>query len=242
MSEKVKQIKIDPEEMIQAGVHFGHSPSKLHPKMKPYLYGIRNTINIIDLDKTAEKLEEALSFIEKLIEEDKSVVLVGTKVQIRDLTERVGEECNFPYVAERWIGGTFTNFDNISKRIDHLKDLEKEQEEGEFEKYTKKERLDIEEEIEKLKRKFGGLKDLKGIPEAIFVLDMKRDNLAVKEAKKKGVKIVGIADTDVDPSLADHPIPANDDAISSVEYILDKVEQIVNKTRANSSKTTEQEK
>lgn len=209
--------------------------------MKPYLYGIRNTINIINLEKTAEKLREALAYVQELVEKDKNLVLVGTKVQIRDLTKRTGEECNFSYVTERWIGGTFTNFDNISKRIDYLKELEKKQEQGELEKYTKKERLEIEEEIEKLRKKFGGLKDLRSLPEAIFVLDMNRDNLAVREARKKDIKIVGIADTDVDPSMADYVIPANDDAISSVEYILDKFKEIVKKTRNKPSKTAEED-
>lgn len=219
-------VKLDPEEMIQQGVHFGHNPSKLHPDMEPYLYGIRNTINIIDLEKTSEKLKEALKFIKKLKENDKTLLVVGTKIQVQDLTKEFAEECDFPYVNERWIGGTFTNFDNISKRINYLKDLEQQQEEGEFEKYTKKEKADKEEEIQKLRRKFGGLKELDGLPDAVLVLHMKKDDLAVKEAKKKGVKIVGIADTNVDPTDADYPIPANDDAITSVQYILEKIKQV----------------
>jgi len=220
-------VKLDPEEMIQQGVHFGHSPSKLHPDMEPYLYGIRNTINIIDLEKTAEKMREALQFIKKLVEEDKELLVVGTKIQVQDLTKEFAEECGFSYVNERWIGGTFTNFDNISKRIDYLKDLEEKQEEGEFEKYTKKEKAEKEEEIEKLRRKFGGLKEMDGLPDAVLVLHMKEDNLAVKEARKKGVKVVAIADTNVDPTKADYPIPANDDAITSVGYILEKIKQVV---------------
>jgi len=224
---KKLDVELDLEEMIQQGIHFGHSPSKLHPDMEPYLYGIRNTINIIDLEKTAEKLKEALKFIKKLVEEDKDILVVGTKIQVQDLTEEFAEECGFSYVNERWIGGTFTNFDNISKRIDYLKDLEKKQEEGEFEKYTKKEKAEKQEEISKLRKKFGGLKEMEGLPDAILVLHMKKDDLAVKEAREKGVKVIGIADTNVDPTRADYPIPANDDAITSVQYILDKIKQVV---------------
>lgn len=225
-SEKIN-VKLDPEEIIQQGVHFGHSPSKLHPDMEPYLYGIRNTINIIDLEKTTEKMREALKFIKKLVEEDKTLLVVGTKVQVQDLTREFAEECDFPYVNERWIGGTFTNFDNISKRIDYLKDLEEKQEQGELEKYTKKEKAEKEEEIDKLRRKFGGLKDLDELPDAILVLHMEKDDLAVREAQKKDIKVIGIADTNVDPTEADYPIPANDDAITSIQYILDKIKEVV---------------
>lgn len=220
-------IELDLEKMIQQGVHFGHNPSKLHPEMEPYLYGIRNTINIINLEKTAQKLKQALAFIRKLVDQDKTLLVVGTKIQVQGLTEEFAEECEFPYVNERWIGGTFTNFDNISKRIEYLKDLEEKREQGEFEKYTKKERAELKEEIEKLQRKFGGLKTMDGLPDAVLVLHMKKDNLAVKEARKKGIKVIGIADTNVDPTLADYPIPANDDAITSVEYILDQIEKVV---------------
>lgn len=228
-NQKTKKFNIDLEQMIQAGVHFGHSPSKLHPKMKPYLYGIRNTINIIDLDQTAQKLSQALEFIQNLIKNNKKMVLVGTKIQVRDLTKKIAEQCDLPYVTERWIGGTFTNFKNISKRIAYLKDLEQKREQGEFEKYTKKERAKIDHEIQTLEKKFGGLKTLEEIPEAILVLHMRKDQLAVREARQKGVKIIGIADTNIDPTRADYPIPANDDAISSVEYILNKVKEVVKK-------------
>ncbi|KXB08842.1 30S ribosomal protein S2 [candidate division MSBL1 archaeon SCGC-AAA382N08] len=220
-------VELDPEQMVQQGVHFGHSPSKLHPEMERYLYGIRNTINIIDLEQTAEKLKQALSFIKQLKEEDRTLLVVGTKIQVQDLTEEFAKQGGFPYVNERWIGGTFTNFDNISERIEYLKELEQKREEGEFEKYTKKEKADKEEEIEKLQRKFGGLKSLNGLPDAVLVLHMRKDDLAVREAQKKGVKIIGIADTNVDPTQADYPIPANDDAITSVQYILDKIEEVV---------------
>jgi len=230
--EKIKKIKevdfkLDTEEMAQAGVHFGHRTSRVHPKMKPYLYGVRNTVHIIDLEKTKEKFEEALKFIQELISENKILLLVGTKIQVKDLVKEIAKDCGLPYVNERWLGGTFTNFETLKKRIEYFKDLEKKKAEGELEKYTKKERAKIDQELRDLERKFGGIRDLEKLPDAIFVIDMKKDDLAVKEAKMKGVKVIGISDTNVDPTLADYPIPANDDAISSVKYILEKVKEVI---------------
>ena len=194
---------IDIEEMAQLGVYFGHRTSRVHPKMKPYLFGARNGVHIIDLEKTAEKLKEALNFIQQLISENKVLLLVGTKIQAKDLVKSTAEECGLPYVSKRWLGGTFTNFETIKKRIDYFKSLEKKKTEGEFEKYTKKERADIDKELRDLELKVGGIKNLIQLPEAIFVLDMKKDGLAIKEAKRKGVKVIALADTNSDPTLAD---------------------------------------
>jgi len=224
---KKEDFKLDTEEMAQAGVHFGHRTSGVHPKMKPYLFGVRNTVHIIDLEKTAEKFKEALTFLQQLISEDKILLLVGTKIQAKDLVKSIAKECGLPYVSERWLGGTFTNFETIKKRIDYFKDLERKKAEGELEKYTKKERADIDKELMDLELKVGGIKNLTKLPEAIFVLDMKKDTLAIKEAKRKGVKVIAIADTNTDPGLADYPIPANDDAISSLKYILEKVKETI---------------
>jgi len=217
--------------MAEAGLHFGHRASRVHPRIKPYLYGVRNTVHIIDLEKTAERFKEALEFIRKLISENKTLLLVGTKIQIKDLVKDIAKDCDLPYINERWLGGTFTNFKTIKKRIEYFKDLEAKKKKGELEKYTKKERAEIDKELRNLEIKFGGIKELEGLPEAIFVLDMKKDALAVKEAGRKGIKIIGIADTNVDPTLADYPIPANDDAISSVKYILDKVKGVILKAK-----------
>lgn len=229
-------FKLDPEEMAQAGLHFGHQTSRRHPKMEPYLSGVRNAIHIINLEKTAEKLQEALNFVKMLIAENKVLLLVGTKIQVKNLVESIAKECGVPYVSNRWLGGTFTNFETILKRIEHFKDLEKKKAEGELEKYTKKERAKINQEIHNLEIKFGGIKELTRLPDAIFVLDMKKDDLAIKEAKAKGIKVIGIADTNTDPFLADYPIPANDDAISSVKYILDKVKDVVLKAKPKPTK------
>jgi len=238
VKEKIKKsdFKIDPEEMTRAGVHFGHRTSRIHPKMKPYLYGVRNAVHIIDLEKTTEKLKEALRFIQELILSRKTLLLVGTKIQVKDLVKETAQDCNLPYVAERWLGGTFTNFEVIKKRIEYFKDLEKKRAEGELEKYPKIEKAKIDQEIRNLKIKFDGIKNLEKLPDAIFVLDIKKDAAAVKEAKMKGIKVIGIADTNVDPTLADFPIPANDDAISSVKYILEKVKETIKKSKVKDVK------
>jgi len=231
------QFDFDIEEMKKAGLHFGHRTSCLHPEMKPYLEKEKDTIHIINLKKTVEKLKEALSFIEELISQDKVLLLVGTKIQMKNLVKEIAEECNLPYLNERWIGGIFTNFEVIKKRVEYLKELERKKESKELEKYTKKERVKINQELGKLEIKFGGIKNLKKLPDAIFVLDMKKDNLAVKEAKMKKIKIIGIADTNVNPCMADYPIPANDDAISSVKYILDKAKEAIKNAKIKSQNT-----
>jgi len=233
--EKLK-IDLDIEKMYEAGLHFGHRTSKTHPKMRSYLYGLRNNIHIIDLEKTKEKLIRALKYIQDLASENKVLLLVGTKIQVRDLVKKTAQECGLPYVTERWLGGTFTNFGTILKRIEYYKDLEKKKAEGELEKYTKKERAKFDEELKELEKKFGGIKNLNHLPEAVLICDMKKDKLAAKEARMQGVKIIGICDTNVDPTLADYPIPANDDARSSVEYILNKVKAVILSQNKSKSK------
>jgi len=231
---KGDEFNLNTEEMAQSGLHFGHRVSRVHPKMEPYLYGIRNSVHIIDLEKTKEKFKEALKFIQKLISENKVLLFVGTKIQAKGLVKNVATECALPYVVERWLGGTFTNFETIKKRIEYFKDLEKKKAGGELEKYTKKERAKIDQELKDLEIKFGGIKNLSQLPDAIFVLDMKKEALAVKEAREKGVKVIGISDTNTDPTLADFPIPANDDAISSLKYVLEKVKEVILKSKQKS--------
>jgi small subunit ribosomal protein S2 len=226
-----KEFKLDTEEMARAGLHFGHRTSRVHPKMTPYLYGVRNTIHIIDLEKTKEKFEEALKFIQQLFSENKILLLVGTKIQAKELVKNIALELDLPYVNERWLGGIFTNFESMKKRIEYFKELERKKKEGELEKYTKRERAKIDRELKDLEIKFGGIKNLKRLPDAIFVLDMKKDALAVKEARRIGIKVIGISDTNCDPTLADYPIPASDDAISSLKYILEKVKEVIKKVK-----------
>ncbi len=226
-----KAPKFDLDEMMQAGLHFGHRSSKTHPKMKPFLQGVKNTIHLISPEKTAEKLGEALEFIKEIISEGKVLLLVGTKIQAKDLVKEVAIECSLPYVSERWLGGTFTNFSIIRKRIEYFKDLERKRDSGELEKYTKKERANFDHEIKKMETKFGGIKNMEKPPDAIFVLDMIKDELAIKEAKQTGIKVIGISDTNTDPTLADYVIPANDDAVPSIKYILEKVKEVILKAK-----------
>lgn len=226
-----EKFNINTEEMMKAGVQLGHSTSRINPKMQPYLSGVRNRVHIIDLEKTKEKLTEALEFIQSIVAENKVLLFVGTTIEVKALIKSVAEECSLPYVSERWLGGTFSNFSSLSKRIDYLKEIERKKATGELEKYTKKERAGIEDEIKKMEIKFGGIKELKKIPDAIFIADMKENDLAIREAKQSNVKIIGICDTNVDPSLADFPIPASDDAVSSVRYILEKIKETIKSTK-----------
>jgi len=224
---KKNNFNINSDEMMKSGVHLGHRVSRLHPKMKNYIFGVRNTIHIIDLEKTIVEFEKALSFIKEIIQKQETIVLVGTKTPFKKLVKEIATACNIPYINERWLGGTFTNFKIISKRIKYFKELERKKKEGELEKYTKKERNDFDKELEKLEIKFGGIKNLDKTPEAVFVCDVKKDILAVKEAIAKGIKVIAITDTNVDPNLIDYPIPANDDAITSVKYILEKIKEVI---------------
>lgn len=229
---KIEDAKIDIDEMLACGLGVGHTVSRLHPKMKEYTSGIKNNTNIIDLEKTAKEFSKALKFISNLVADNKKIIFVGTKIQMKELVKKAAEDCNIPYVTERWLGGTFTNFETISKRVEYFKEMEKKKATGEFNKYTKKERLEIDKELESLRIKFEGIKNMSKLPEAVFIADLKKDITCAKEAKRKGIFIVAIADTNIDPDLADYPIPANDDAISSVKYILEKVTETIKNSKA----------
>ena len=224
---KPTEQKLDPiiEEMMAAGLHFGHKTSKTHPKMKPYIGGVRNTVHIIDLEKTKEKLTEALEALAKLKTEGKNILIVGTKIQIKGMVKETAEALSLPYVCERWIGGTLTNFEGISKRIQRLLEIEKMKESGDIAKYTKKEQAKLEEERKGLEVKFGGMKNLAKLPDALFLCDMDENELAIQEAAKRKIVTFAVCDTNRDPSLLDFPIPANDDAVSSIAYILLKLKE-----------------
>ena len=228
---KYKKFGIKIEEMEEKGVHLGHRISKLHPKMTNFVVGIRNTVHIIDLEKTEICLKKALTFISELFEKGGNMLLVGTKPPLRNLVKETAQDCNIPYITERWLGGTFSNFKVISQRAKYYRELRKEKEETDFEKYPKKERIRKEKDLIKLEKKFEGIKNLNEIPKAVFICDIKKDKLALKEAKMKGVKVVAIVDTNVDPNSVDYPIPANDDAIPSVKYILEKVAEVIKKSK-----------
>ncbi len=224
---EVKLPKLDIEEMTKAGVNFGHTVSKLHPKMKPFVSGIKNNVNMIDLEKTAQEFESALKFLSGFTAEGKTILFVGTKIQMKEMTRATADACGMPYVVERWLGGTFTNFETIAKRVAHFKDLEDKKARAFFEKYTKKEQMNIDKEIKSLKIKFEGVRNMNKLPEAVLILDLKKDDACVREAKKKGIKIIGVVDTNIDPKMADYPIPANDDAISSIKYVLEKIQETI---------------
>ncbi|OGZ71949.1 MAG: 30S ribosomal protein S2 [Candidatus Staskawiczbacteria bacterium RIFCSPLOWO2_01_FULL_38_12b] len=227
MSEDTKASILNVDQMQIAGLHFGHRVSRLHPKMKPYVSGIKNNVHIIDLEKTGKEFEKALVFIAKLISEGKTILFVGTKIQVKQYVKSNAEISGMPYVIERWLGGTFTNFETIVKRVQYFKELENKKATGELEKYTKKERSMFDKELEILRKKFEGIKHMTKLPDAVLILDVKKDITCAKEARRKGIKIIGVVDTNVDPSLADYPIPANDDAISSVSYILEKISETI---------------
>jgi len=236
MKETAIEVEKDIKEMLESAVHFGHRKTRQNPKMKPYVFGIRNNVSIIDLEQSHAKLAVALEYIKNLPEEKKTILFVDTRPSTRGETRAVAEELGMPYVVERWFGGTITNWKTISERIEHLKDLESKAKSEEWEKYTKKERHDMEEETRKLNVLWGGIKNMKGLPDAIFVVDMKENALAIKEARRKNIPVIAIADTNADPTLADYPIPANDDALSSVRYILEKVKSAIIKKNKESSK------
>ncbi|MDO8486182.1 MAG: 30S ribosomal protein S2 [Candidatus Staskawiczbacteria bacterium] len=233
-SATVEDVKINVSEMLSSGLGVGHTVSRLHPKMKMYVSGVKNNTNVIDLEKTAKSFSSALKFISNLISDNKKIIFVGTKIQVKELIKQAADDCGVPYVTERWLGGTFTNFETISKRIEYFKSMESKKASGELEKYTKKERLKIDKKIESLRVKFEGIKNMSKLPDAVFISDLKKDIICAREAKIKGIFIVAITDTNVDPTIADYPIPANDDAMSSVKYILDKVSETVKNAKSSS--------
>lgn len=211
------------EEMLKAGVHFGHRTSRKNPKMDPYIYTSRSNVHILDLEQSREMLKQALEFLSELKEKKGIIVFVGTKVSAKEITHDSAKEAKMPYVTERWIGGTLTNFKVISNRLEYYRDLEKKKETGELKKYTKKEQHDFGVELQKLGRQFGGIKNLTKVPDALLVVDIYKEKSAVREAKMKNIPVVGLCDTNADPSLVNYPIPANDDAISSLKLILSTV-------------------
>jgi small subunit ribosomal protein S2 len=215
-----KDYQLSLEEMLKAGVHFGHRSFRWNPKMEPYVFGVRGGVHIIDLEKSLDLFQKALDFAEEVVKKDGQILIVGTKKQAKDLVRATADEIRMPYVNERWIGGTFTNFKVILKRIKYLSETTEGLEKGKYSELTKLERLKLKKEASRIEEKIGGLALMTKIPEVIFVLDIKKDEIAIKEAKKAGVKIIGLVDSNCDPNLVDYPIPANDDAISSLRYIL----------------------
>lgn len=209
------------EEMLNAGMHFGHRTSSWHPKMEPYIYTSRKGVHIINLNESIKKLETALEFIEKMTAEGKVILFVGTKNQVKKPIKELAEATNMPYVNEKWIGGLLTNFPIVKKSIKKYNDLLAEKEAGKLEKYTKKEQMEFDKEIRRLEEKFGGVANLKKMPDALFVWDIRTEKIAVEEARRKNVPVVGTCDSNCNPDLVNYPIPTNDDATKSINLVLE---------------------
>jgi len=224
------------QEMLAAAVHFGHQTHKWNPKMKRYLYGVREGIHVFDLQKTFDALQNALAFLQKSVAEGKTILFVSTKQQAAAIVEDVAKKCDMPYVTHKWIGGLLTNYSTVKTRIKHFSTLLEQEASGEFEKYTKKEASKMKKEIEKLQIAFGGLRNMKKVPSVVFVIDCVRDNIAVKEAKKLNIPVVAITDSNADPDEVDYPIPGNDDAVKSLKYFLGKVEDSILNAKSKQAK------
>ena len=206
-------------EMLEAGVHFGHRVSRWHPKMEPFIFTQRNGVHVINLETTREKLAEAATFVKILTSQGKLVLFLGTKKHIAPIVEEAAKRCGMPYINQRWIGGLVTNFSEIKKLIQRYNTLKKEQITDAWEKYTKRERLKLAKEVEKMDGILAGNNNLHNVPDAIFVVDMRVEKTAVREANQAGVPLVGVCDTNVNPEKATHIIPANDDSVRSITMI-----------------------
>lgn len=214
--------------MLDAGVHFGHQKERWNPKMKPYVYTSRGGIHIIDLQKTLVKAKEAIQFVENMAAEGHKMIFVGTKKQAEETIQDAAKKCGQYFVTKRWLGGTLTNFVTIKQSIDRLKKIDQMREKGELEYFSKKERSSMEKEYERLNEYMQGIRDMKEPAGLLFVVDINKEHIAVQEAKKLGIKVIGICDTNSDPNLIDYPIPGNDDAIRSIKLFSELVAEAYN--------------
>ena len=215
------------KQLLEAGAHFGHQTGRWHPRMKNYIFTKRNGIHIIDLEKTAVMLDKACAFISDVIAEGGTILLVGTKKQAQESIEEEATRCGMYFVNQRWLGGMLTNFATIQERVDQLVRLEDQQARGEFGRLTKKEVLKLGEKIDRMNRQMGGFKEMTDLPGVIFIVDPTKEKIALAEAKRMGIPVVGIVDTNCNPDEIDYPIPANDDAIRAIKLICTKVADAV---------------
>ena len=218
---------ISMKQLLEAGVHFGHQTRRWNPKMKEYIFTERNGIYIIDLQKTVKKIDEAYYFIRDLAMEGGTVLFVGPKKQAQESIEQEAKRCEMFYVNQRWLGGMLTNFKTIQSRINKLRKIEKMEADGDFDLLPKKEVIQLKAEQEKLEKNLGGIKEMKKLPSAMFVVDPRKEHIAILEAKALGIPVVAIVDTNCDPDEADYPIPGNDDAIRAVKLIASKIADAV---------------
>lgn len=215
------------KQLLEAGVHFGHQTRRWNPKMKPFIFGERNGIHIIDLQQTLKYFEIAYEFVVNTVAEGGKILFVGTKKQAQDTIREEAQRCGMYYVDHRWLGGTLTNFKTIRQSVEKLKRIEQWMEDGTIERFPKKERLKLERRREKLERNLGGIKDMEDLPQALYVVDPKKEEIAVLEARKLGIPVVAITDTNCDPDLIDYLIPGNDDAIRAIKLLTSKIADAV---------------
>ena len=215
------------KQLLEAGVHFGHQTRRWDPRMAPYIYTQRNGIYIIDLQKTTKKIDEAYAVLKSIIDEGKTVIFVGTKKQAQECVKEEAERCGMYYVNQRWLGGMLTNFGTIKTRINRLKELEKMENDGTFEVLPKKEVIILKKEMGKLQANLGGIKDMNEIPGAMFVVDPKKERIAILEARKLGIPVIGLVDTNCNPEDVDYVIPGNDDAIRAIKLIVEAMANAV---------------
>ncbi|MCC7543095.1 30S ribosomal protein S2 [bacterium] len=230
------------QELLQAGVHFGHKTERWHPKMAPFIHSARNGVHILDLIQTETRLKEAEKIVEQLTGQGKTVLFVATKRQAKAVVEKAAKDAGMPYVTYRWLGGMLTNWETISSRIRHLKKLEAQREDGSFDKLTKKERLLRDEETTKLSKTFGGVRDLTQLPDALFIVDIPRETIAIKEANHLKTPVIAMADTNANPEGVQYVIPANDDAVKSVALITNRIAQAASKGAAAYAAKTKSDK
>lgn len=218
-------------DLLKSGVHFGHQVSRRHPKMAPYIFTHKSGVHIINMEKTQLMLGGALEFVRKTVANGGTMLFVGSKEQARSIVKKYATECGMPYVTERWLGGTFTNFGEIRRVLQRFSELKHQRTTGQLERYTKKERLEIDREISRLERMVGGIEGMGKLPEAIYVVDVKHEKIAVSEAHQKNVPVVALCDTNINPTQVSYVIPANDDAIKSIDLITRLVSAAVQEGR-----------
>jgi len=228
---------VSMREMLEAGVHFGHQTRFWNPQMAPYIFGDRNKIHIINLEKTVPLFNDALNFLGRMASNQGRILFVGTKRAASKIVQEEAERCGMPFVNHRWLGGMLTNYKTVRQSIKRLKDLEKMSEDGSFDRVTKKEALNMRREMEKLDRSLGGIKNMGGLPDAIFVVDVGYENIAISEAKKLGIPVIGVVDTNNSPAGVDYVIPGNDDAIRAIKLYTAQVADAVMESRPAMGKT-----
>ncbi|ELK44770.1 30S ribosomal protein S2 [Halobacillus sp. ACCC02827] len=232
---------ISMKQLLEAGVHFGHQTRRWNPKMKKYIFTERNGIYIIDLQKTVKKVDEAFNYVKEVAADGGNILFVGTKKQAQDTVRDEATRCGMYYINQRWLGGTLTNFETIRKRIYRLKDIERMEEDGTFDVLPKKEVVDMLKEKDRLVKFLGGIKEMKSLPDAMFVIDPRKERIAIAEAHKLNIPVVGIVDTNCDPDEIDYVIPANDDAIRAVKLLTSKMaDAVLEAKQGEETETTEE--